>query len=68
MINSDVREDFCGVCAAIPIALAGAGVASITASKEDYKNRKNILIITSIAVIIFSIIVLIKYRKCDQCI
>ena len=64
----DIREDFCGVCAAIPLALAGAGVASITASKEDYHNRKKILIITSIAVIIFSIIVLVKYRKCNQCI
>ena len=33
-----VREDFCGICMAVPIALAGAGVAGLS-SKEDYQKR-----------------------------
>ena len=35
----EIREDFCGMCMAVPIALAGAGIAGLS-TREEYKKRK----------------------------
>ena len=41
----EIREDFCGMCMAVPIALAGAGIAGLS-TREEYKKR-NIYLLTS---------------------
>lgn len=67
MIN--IREDFCGICAALPIALAGnLGAAStITSAFADGKHRKVIIIILCAVSLVISIYLLIKYWGCSQC-
>lgn len=62
----EIRENFCGMCMAVPIALAGAGVAGF-ASKQDYQNRKYIIIWTSIAVLITILILYLKFQNCSSC-
>jgi len=62
----EIREDFCGMCMAVPLALAGAGVAGI-ASKQDYQNRKYIIILISVAVLITTFILYLKFKDCRSC-
>ena len=54
-MKEEVREDFCGMCMAVPIALAGAGMAGLS-SKEDYQKRKRIIISTGIVILIISLL------------
>lgn len=63
---AEVREDFCGMCMVVPIALAGAGVAGLS-SREDYRKRKRIMISTGIIVLIISLFLLWYYRDCTSC-
>ena len=62
----DVREDFCGMCMAVPIALAGAGMAGL-ATKNDYQNQKYIMISIGVAVLVVSFILLYKFKDCKEC-
>ena len=62
-----LREDFCGVCAAIPIALAGAGAMSYTMSGKEYNNRRTLTLIGGAIFIVVSVYLLIKYSKCQSC-
>ncbi len=62
----EVREDFCGMCMAVPIALAGVGVAGLS-TKEDYQKRKQIMITTGIVVLIISLFLLWYYQDCTSC-
>lgn len=62
-----VREDFCGVCAVVPLALAGAGALGYTVSGKEYRQRRRwTLILGSIGVII-SILIWWKFKSCSQC-
>lgn len=63
---AEVREDFCGMCMAVPIALAGAGVAGLS-SKQDYQKRKRIMISTGIVVLLISIFLFWYYQGCTSC-
>ena len=56
----DRREDFCGICTAVPLAFAGFGAANSVNSKIG------ILIICALSVIV-SIYFLIKYWGCSKC-
>jgi hypothetical protein len=62
----EIREDFCGMCLAVPFALAGAGVAGLS-SKEDYHRRKWIMISTGIIILIISMFLLWYYQDCTSC-
>jgi hypothetical protein len=62
----EIREDFCGMCMAVPFALAGAGVAGF-ASKQDYQNRKYIIISISIAVLIVTALLYLNFQDCKSC-
>jgi len=63
---TEVREDFCGMCMAVPIALAGAGVAGLS-SKGDYQKRKRIMISTGVVVLLISLFLLWYYQDCTSC-
>jgi hypothetical protein len=62
----EIREDFCGMCMAVPIALAGAGIAGLS-TREEYKKRKWIMIGTGVVVLIITLLLYLKYRNCSSC-
>jgi len=62
----EIREDFCGMCMAVPIALAGAGIAGLS-TREEYKKRKWIMIGLGVVVLIITLLLYLKYRKCESC-
>lgn len=62
-----VRENFCGICAVVPMALAGAGVAGLAGSKEDYKRNRRIKLAVGAIVVLFTLVMLYKYGDCAQC-
>ena len=64
---SNIKEEFCGICTAIPIALAGLGGTAYAASGEDEKRKKIIILIGCSIVLVVSIYFLIKYSKCSAC-
>jgi hypothetical protein len=44
--NKMVKENFCGACIAVPLALAGgAGVTGYSMTAQDYKKRKTTILI-----------------------
>lgn len=61
-----VRENFCGMCAVIPIALAGAGATGL-ATKEEYKQKKMMKLIISAVFIFISLFLLWWYQDCQAC-
>jgi uncharacterized membrane protein YvbJ len=64
--NSEVKENFCGACAAIPLAIAGATGASVGTQKHG--TTKKIMLWGGIAITIISIIIVIIYLKtCKNC-
>lgn len=68
---TDIKENFCGACAAIPLALAGVGLSGASLKKtttEEQKQKKRILLIVGISITIISLIVGIYYLlKCKDC-
>jgi hypothetical protein len=66
-----IREDFCGLCAAVPLAFAGivgggaAGGASLTA--KQYADRKTITLVVCAFFVIISLILLASYWNCATC-
>jgi FtsH-binding integral membrane protein len=67
--NGDTKEEFCGACLAVPLALVGAGAAGVGAKQKGrYKKMKNILLWGGIALTVVSVIVAIIYlRNCKNC-
>ncbi len=68
--NGDVKEEFCGACMAIPVAIAGAGVAGAGSKKGagSHKNTKKIMLWGGIALTVVSIIIALIYmRNCKDC-
>jgi len=62
-----MREDFCGICATIPLALAGLGATSYVATGAEYKKKRMIIVIGSAIVVVISILLLFKYWDCEAC-
>lgn len=69
--NSDTKEEFCGACLAIPLALAGAGVAGAGAKnnkKGKYKKMKKYMLWGGLTITVISVILAIYYLKsCKKC-
>lgn len=66
----EIKEEFCGACLAVPLALAGAGAASVGA-KGSYKKNRKALLWTGILTVIISILIMVYFvwiKKCDKCI
>lgn len=62
----EIRENFCGMCMAVPIALAGAGMAGLS-TREEYKKRKWIMISVGVVVLIITLLLYLKYKDCSSC-
>ena len=66
--KDDVKEEFCGACLAIPVALAGMGAAGVGAKKGGHDKTKKILLWGGIAVTLISaIIAVIFLTRCKTC-
>jgi hypothetical protein len=62
------KEDFCGACAVIPLAFAGAGASAYGASSNgSQKKLKKILLWSGVSTVILSlfVIIYIYYFKKD---
>lgn len=66
------KEEFCGVCAAIPLAFAGGGSTAISSKKkkEHENSGYNMMYNISILVTILSVLYIIYYffiSNCKKC-
>lgn len=64
-----LREDFCGACIAVPMALAGAGVGTAGASlnAQEYKTKRKWMIIGGLVSLLVAALVFWYYSNCDDC-
>ena len=69
-----VKEQFCGVCAAVPLALAGIGSTAYGSmygdnyGSQSKTNTKTIWILVSTVMLIVSVYLFIKTsNNCDVC-
>jgi hypothetical protein len=61
-----IRENFCGACMAIPLALAGTGIKSM--SNQDTKKSRIIMLVIGILLLVLSSGIFIWYmRTCNEC-
>jgi Na+-driven multidrug efflux pump len=69
--GDDIKEEFCPVCLAIPLAFAGVGTSAYGASSRGkYKKQKKIALWGGITVTIISILIAVYYlwiKKCVEC-
>jgi hypothetical protein len=71
--EKNIKEDFCPACAAIPLAMLGAG-ASAGNSKynKNYRKYKNLIcifsLITTFIALFIGIYFLFIKKDCNQCI
>ena len=64
----DTKEEFCGLCLAIPLSLIGVGTAGIGATKGGYSRNKKIMLYGGIILTVLSLLVAILYlAKCKTC-
>ena len=68
--NEDVKEEFCGLCLAVPLAFAGVGASAYGAgsSRGKYKTQKKIALYTGITAVVISLIIAAYYFfSCKTC-
>jgi vacuolar-type H+-ATPase subunit I/STV1 len=69
--DEDIKEEFCGACAAIPIALVGVGASMVGATKRgSHRKMKKITLIVGIVMMLISIMLGVYYifiKKCEDC-
>ncbi len=64
----ETKEEFCGACLAVPLALAGAGTAGFGASKGGHGKSKKIMLWVGVGVTLLSVLIAIIYlAKCKTC-
>ena len=70
-MSNETKENFCGACLAIPLALVGAGASTAgMQQKGAHKKRKEILLKVGLASLVVSIGLLVYFlviRKCKDC-
>lgn len=69
-VPGEIREGFCGACASIPLAFAGAGLGAYGNKKNDYQQRQRLLVVSAVLTIlgIFGTVYFLKVKKCSSCI
>lgn len=66
-MSDNVKEDFCGICAAVPLALAGLGGTAYVASGAQHRLKNTILVVGCSIVVIVTVLFLIRYSSCSAC-
>lgn len=62
----EVRENFCGACLAIPLALGGVGAVGL-ATRTEYYSRKWVIILSFLIMFVILLIFYINKNKCTTC-
>ena len=62
-----MKENFCGACLLMPLALAGGTGGLAYASAGEYRDAKNMAIIITCVVVIIFIVIYLKFYSCRQC-
>ena len=63
--KEETKEDFCGACAAIPIALIGSGIAS---QSGNHKKNKKIILCVGVFITLISLIIAVYFiLQCKNC-
>lgn len=67
--NENIKEDFCGACISVPIAMAGATLAGASTKKgKTNKKVKKIMFFVGITITILALIAAVIYlKKCKSC-
>jgi cytochrome c biogenesis protein CcdA len=66
--DKDIKEEFCGACLAIPVALAGAGAAGYGSKKGSYKTLKKVAFIGGLTVTFIALGISIYFIcRCKEC-
>lgn len=66
MIEEDSKEEFCGACAALPLALVGVGTTGY--GLKDHGKRKKLILWFGLGITFFSVLIVIIYlMSCKSC-
>ena len=57
----------CGICAALPLALASVGAAGVSISGKEYRVRKKWILIGSAVSIVVFLFFMWFYKDCATC-
>lgn len=64
----DEKEDFCGACVIMPLALASAGTTVYASGKGGTRKKRKIIMISGIVATAISLLVMWYYlRTCSEC-
>jgi hypothetical protein len=67
MNEDEIKEDFCGACATIPIAIVGGVIAS-SSQNSNYKKNKKIILWIGVSITVISLLVAVYFLlKCKTC-
>ena len=64
-----IRENFCGACVAIPLALTGIGI-SASSGVGSYQKNKKIMLYVGLGITIISVLFAVYFlyiKKCTDC-
>jgi hypothetical protein len=65
-MTEEVKEEFCGACAAVPLAIVGAAGAGV--GSKQHGQTKKILLYSGIGLTIISVIIVIIFLlRCKDC-
>jgi len=70
MGEGDTKEDFCGICLAVPLVLLGTGMSAVGARGRHRKMKKIMLwtgVGTAAVAILLAMFYLIFKKKCKPC-
>lgn len=65
--TKETKEEFCGVCAAIPLAFAGGGGTAISKNKRNNNVYVKFLYAFSVLITILSMLYIIYYFCISDC-
>jgi arginine exporter protein ArgO len=64
--SEDVKEDFCGACAVVPLAIAGVAGAGV--GSKQHGTVKKVMLWGGISLTLVSVVIVIIYlRMCKDC-
>lgn len=70
--KEETKEDFCPSCLVVPLALAGAGAATVGGTgKDKHKKWKKALLISGVVTIVITLLIIFYFfvlkKDCNKC-
>lgn len=70
-VKENTREEFCGACLAVPLAMAGVGVGTAGAvTKGSHQRSRKVMLWTGVILVLLSLLIAIYFlfiKKCSSC-